>query len=613
MFQKNKMKNFPQRSALSVALLALAISANAATVKVKVKLSDGSPAIGATVQYVTSQFYALGTTDANGEIINTNVPNNINYKLRIVYNNTTLNTTTPVNSGGAASITTNEFNTSKLTVTAKSCATPVKDVAISFVGNGGSYYSLGFTDINGTVTTEVFGKDSLKVRALSKGTYNDNYVTTFPANSNVDLQLDKVTLAGSYLLASGSWYTANGIYVFPGKYKIRMMNNALLEDSVEVNQCTVGKYPLIVRLVDSKSNPLEGATVSYYYNGWKSMNNTNANGYSITLVDADPINITTAVNYIGATQQKTGTVANVAKYQTRNFTVNFKNSTGAPLEADAVSYYANGWKTFNGTTNGVAKMELLPYAYSMTVGYKGGSQQKSCTAADSVMNWNTQSVTLEVKDCSGTPLIAETPSYYANGWKPFGDNNTWTMEMIPYNYTFSANLNGSGTQKSIPVVQANSTITLWAGELLIGQVAPFSTASYYANGWKSINITNPNRVAINLFAGNYTVNVNGVQSVKTVTPCAADAPLAMKQQGGGSHTAETFTSVKVYPNPIVNEVNVEVPYDGNVVIYTIDGKKALSQAITAGKTSIDVSNLHTGNYLMVVQYADFTETIKIVK
>ena len=85
------------KTLLLASLLALAgTNANAEKIQINVKSSDGATGIdGVQVQYVTSQFYNVGTTANGGQIATTDFPTltaNTKYRLRLTYKGTTVTT-----------------------------------------------------------------------------------------------------------------------------------------------------------------------------------------------------------------------------------------------------------------------------------------------------------------------------------------------------------------------------------------------------------------------------------------------------------------------------------------------------------------------------------------
>ena len=87
-----------------------------------------------------------------------------------------------------------------------------------------------------------------------------------------------------------------------------------------------------------------------------------------------------------------------------------------------------------------------------------------------------------------------------------------------------------------------------------------------------------------------------------------------------SQTVNPMTSVRVYPNPVQNELNIEVnasqASEMNIAVYNITGQKVMetSANISAGinAPSINVSNLNSGIYFVTVKANGFENTMKFV-
>ncbi|WP_051336186.1 glycoside hydrolase family 9 protein [Aquimarina latercula] len=79
---------------------------------------------------------------------------------------------------------------------------------------------------------------------------------------------------------------------------------------------------------------------------------------------------------------------------------------------------------------------------------------------------------------------------------------------------------------------------------------------------------------------------------------------------------ENISSVKIFPNPSSSILNIKFPTDiasSNIEIYSLRGKKVLSKKINTTSSSIDISNLTTGLYLVKVTTKNQSYTTKIAK
>lgn len=72
--------------------------------------------------------------------------------------------------------------------------------------------------------------------------------------------------------------------------------------------------------------------------------------------------------------------------------------------------------------------------------------------------------------------------------------------------------------------------------------------------------------------------------------------------------------LKVYPNPVHD--NLTISFDKNissVTIYNMVGQQVLTKAINANKTTLDVSSLSSGVYLVIVNSGSEIKTLKVIK
>ena len=72
------------------------------------------------------------------------------------------------------------------------------------------------------------------------------------------------------------------------------------------------------------------------------------------------------------------------------------------------------------------------------------------------------------------------------------------------------------------------------------------------------------------------------------------------------------TGVKMYPNPATNVVTIETSFEtGTVSIVSALGKKVLDKQIVGAINRIDVSNLNSGLYFIIVKGGNKTITKKL--
>ncbi len=81
--------------------------------------------------------------------------------------------------------------------------------------------------------------------------------------------------------------------------------------------------------------------------------------------------------------------------------------------------------------------------------------------------------------------------------------------------------------------------------------------------------------------------------------------------GAGSHSLGQFT---YYPNPVKDVLNLSYTSDiTSVEVFNMLGQKVLGKKVDASETSIDMTQLPDGNYILNVSTADAVKSIKVVK
>ncbi|MCD2259752.1 S8 family serine peptidase [Psychroserpens luteolus] len=85
---------------------------------------------------------------------------------------------------------------------------------------------------------------------------------------------------------------------------------------------------------------------------------------------------------------------------------------------------------------------------------------------------------------------------------------------------------------------------------------------------------------------------------------------------GLSVQEEELFEFKVFPNPAIDVLNIQVPSANDVTtlrIYDILGKTVLEQQIIQSRHQLDVSSMSAGVYIMSFQSGDASKTIKLIK
>jgi len=91
----------------------------------------------------------------------------------------------------------------------------------------------------------------------------------------------------------------------------------------------------------------------------------------------------------------------------------------------------------------------------------------------------------------------------------------------------------------------------------------------------------------------------------------------MKYEGGGPSTGIASPNIthdyKVYPNPALNTITIEAGASGHVTVADLNGKVLLEQSFNEPTTSVDVSVLNSGVYLVTTSTAKGFQVNKIIK
>lgn len=194
--------------------------------------------------------------------------------------------------------------------------------------------------------------------------------------------------------------------------------------------------------------------------------------------------------------------------------VQLKDSNGNPLAGAAVDYYDAGWKTF-GTTDaaGVASKPLPEKSYTFHVNYEGTRLDKTQhTGTDPVVVFQTVNVKVQLKDSQGNPLEGGVASYYASGWKTFGNvtGGEVSKELLPGTYTINVDYEGTYVSKEQnfaldPVVVFQTVNANVKARNNLGNPLNGGEVAYYAaGGWKTFGSIVNGETSKELLPGSFT-------------------------------------------------------------------------------------------------------------
>jgi|GEM_PF-2144394 len=347
--------------------------------------------------------------------------------------------------------------------------------------NGG-WYTLGFTDANGLVTGSVPSGSYLGVAFREGSVYTSGPVDFSQPYTFTTSKVTMLNTGGMLYATNGNsgWRTfTSPMELLPGTY---LFNNAGSRFWVTVGDTNF--TGALVKLIDSQGNGLEGGTWAYYDSSWKyPTTTTNANGH---LLAAVPSGSTIRMAYRGSTQTKSWSSLQRSNFtfQTARVTVNLRNADNQPLDTNAVSVYASGWRPFGGgqTVGGTVSEELLPTSeITVKITYNQSSQQRSVVVLAPSTTLDFQTGRLNLTHSAPVRWYQTSWSTYTNG-----------MEFMPGTIRFY--LNGYATACSVD-------ITIASGDKLVksalvatlrsstNQPIAGGVVTAYASSWKSVGTT----------------------------------------------------------------------------------------------------------------------------
>ncbi|MBV6421186.1 MAG: hypothetical protein DAHOPDDO_02459 [Ignavibacteriaceae bacterium] len=206
---------------------------------------------------------------------------------------------------------------------------------------------------------------------------------------------------------------------------------------------------LLVNLKNSLGNQIPASNVMYYESatsGWKDAVN-NGDGTFTVITTKPTVSIRMFYEYANQTVHNVPAQNNTYTFTTVNAVVELRNSSGNLMPAPSgdqgtVQYYADAWRTFGTTTNGVAYKELLPinYSFRMTYEYIPNDKQQDISV-NSTVTFTTVLCTVKVTNANNQPLAGAATKYYSTAWRDIGLTNSEgiiTKELLPKNLSFRA-------------------------------------------------------------------------------------------------------------------------------------------------------------------------------
>ena len=478
-------------------------------VTVQLKASDGNPLDTGTASYYATGWHTIGAT-SSGQVQLEMLPGS--YSFAMVYNGERQQ----LDSQNIATTPTVVFQTKLVTVQLKDAdGNPLDTGSASDFASG--WHTIGVTS-GGQVQLEMLPGIYSFVMNYNGGRQQLDG-QNIEVNQVVVFQTGRLSLyySGGISWYFGGWYTFNKptMEFLPGTPTFYFDGYGCQAPIAITSGDHLVESMVSATLSNHSGTKVAGGDASAYVSGWKPIGTTNGYGTACKLFDGQLGNVSVAMTYGGTHQQITQNqpTNSVYGFQTDLVTLQLKNSSDALIDTGTGSYYASGWHSLGNTSGGQITLEMLPGTYSFAMVYNGERNQVSQNiSADPTVVFQTDLVTLQLKNSSDALIDTGTGSYYASGWHNLGNTSGGqiTLEMLPGTYSFAMVYNGERNQVS-QNISADPTVVFQTNLVTIkledhnGGPLANGTASYYASGWRSIGDTDgTGRVQLEMLPGTYS-------------------------------------------------------------------------------------------------------------
>ncbi|MEZ0131092.1 T9SS type A sorting domain-containing protein, partial [Flavobacterium sp. LBUM151] len=242
--------------------------------------------------------------------------------------------------------------------------------------------------------------------------------------------------------------------------------------------------------------------------------------------------------------------------------------------------------------------------YTVTVVLKNG-----CSVSETVtVVFDTFKSELASGDVCGPEVTLNPGNYAAYEWFDGSTDPTFkTTESGDY-YVTVYNENGLGKtfKTSISIIENKAPEIQILDDNKITALADATSYQWYLNGRPIPNATQ--KMVATIWEGSYSLEVtnsNGCNSIST--------PIESK----GLIIGKITNAFRVFPNPAVDNVNIfladKIEGQTEIKIYSMDGASLWSKTYTSMPSSINVSQLITGVYILDCTVEGKRYTAKIIK
>ncbi len=113
---------------------------------------------------------------------------------------------------------------------------------------------------------------------------------------------------------------------------------------------------------------------------------------------------------------------------------------------------------------------------------------------------------------------------------------------------------------------------------------------------------------------NYTVEKQGYQTISGTIDVDTDTTVNIILLPASTLTHDVFDYIKIYPIPASNQLTVEakIPLK-EITITSLNGKTLLHKTVQGFKTTLDLTSLQAGTYIVIIRSKNGQSTFKLVK
>ncbi len=296
----------------------------------------------------------------------------------------------------------------------------------------------------------------------------------------------------------------------------------------------------------------------------------------------------------------------------------------APTGLTASSITSSGATVSWGSVSGVSSYNVQ---YRITNGtwqslnspVTGTSAILTGLQAGTVYQWQVQSICLNSTSSFSQSQFTTIPTSCQSNYDT-GSNNTYTgASLIPFNTDITGLINPSGDLDFFKIVITTSgTATITLTNLVTNYDLYLFNSSGTLQLAKSTNSGTTNEtIAYTFAAGTYYIQVKGKASSNwNATSCynlRVQLGTATNQEIPGT-LLEEITSLQIFPNPV--QQTLHIYFVGKLNGHSIQildsyGKEIYTQPVSEMLTSLDVSSLSSGSY--IVRLLDYTNRTKLIE